>query len=159
MAERSFACAERANGPRIPTLPFRAHGCVKRRGLPRRRTARARRARPGASGAILRALPDPHHYLTFGYTDDTPVLVSSNLAFEPSSSIASPLRFASHERLRLSGFAYQDSLQRLAGTPYVMDERLGDGHIVLFLDDPNFRVYWRGLSRLFLDALLLSPSF
>ena len=118
--------------------------------------ARTTRSIPGA---ILRAVPDPHHYLTFGYTDDTPVLVNSNSAFEPSSDIAAPLQLAPVETLRLSGFAYRDSLERLAETPYVMDERVGEGHIVMFLDDPNFRLYWRGLSRLFLNAVLLSPSF
>ena len=69
------------------------------------------------------------------------------------------MTLASIEKLRLSGFAYEDSLERLAETPYLLDERIGDGHVILFLDDPNFRLYWRGLSRLFLNAVLLSPSF
>jgi hypothetical protein len=113
----------------------------------------------GIPGAILRTLPDPHHYLTFGYEEQTPVLVASNLAFEPDPDIAAPFSFASLEEIRLAGFSYPDSLERLAETPYLVEERLGDGHIVLFLDDPNFRLYWRGLSRLFLNAILLSPSF
>ena len=81
------------------------------------------------------------------------------LAFEPDPAIAAPLRFAESSRLHLAGFAYPDSLERLAGTPYALAERVGSGHIVLFLDDPNFRIYWQGLSRLFLNSLVLSPSF
>jgi hypothetical protein len=29
---------------------------------------------------------------------------------------------------------------------------------VLLADDPNFRNYWRGLEKLFTNALLLAPS-
>ena len=111
-------------------------------------------------GAILRAVPDEHHYLSLGYDGPTPVLVHSNLAFEPDPSLAAPLTFSSSARnLLLSGFAYGDSVERLAGTPYVIEERVGSGHVILFLDDPTFRVYWYGLARLFLNAILLSPSF
>ena len=95
-----------------------------------------------------------------GYDGPTPVLVHSNLAFEPDPSLATPFSFSSSARnLVLSGFAYGDSVERLAGTPYVIEERVGSGHIVLFLDDPNFRIYWYGLARLFLNSILLSPSF
>jgi hypothetical protein len=110
-------------------------------------------------GAILKSLPDEHHFLTLGYENTAPVLVSSNLAFEPESDLASPFTFAARDELLLSGFAYPDSLDRLEKTPYVIAERLGSGHIILFLDDPNFRVYWRGLARLFMNSILLSPSF
>ncbi|TNF72731.1 MAG: hypothetical protein EP299_09290 [Acidobacteria bacterium] len=110
-------------------------------------------------GSILRAEPDPHHFLAIGYEGPTPVLVRSNLAFEPDSAIAAPLSFADLSRLHLAGFAYPDSLERLAGTPYALAERIGEGHLVLVLDDPNFRLYWQGLSRLFLNSLVLSPSF
>ncbi|MGB6334932.1 MAG: M14 family zinc carboxypeptidase, partial [Thermoanaerobaculia bacterium] len=110
-------------------------------------------------GAILRAEPDPHHFLAIGYDGSTPVLVQSNLAFETDSAIAAPFRFAELNHLKLAGFAYPDSLERLAGTPYALEERVGSGHIVLILDDPNFRLYWQGLSRFFLNSLVLSPSF
>lgn len=110
-------------------------------------------------GAILRAESDPFHFLAIGYEGATPVLVQSNLAFEPDAAIAAPFEFAELSSLHLAGFAYPDSLERLAGTPYALEERVGEGHVVLILDDPNFRVYWQGLSRLFLNSLLLSPSF
>jgi hypothetical protein len=110
-------------------------------------------------GAILRAQVDQRQYLTFGYRDEVPVLVDSGLAIEPDGGVAAPVSFAARDTLRLAGFAYADSLDRLATTPYVIDERVGAGHVILFLDDPNFRNYWRGLSRLFLNSVLLSPSF
>jgi hypothetical protein len=58
----------------------------------------------------------------------------------------------------LSGFAWPEALQRLRGAAYVVDETLGRGHVILFADDPNYRNFWRGLEKLFTNALLLSPS-
>ena len=37
-------------------------------------------------------------------------------------------------------------------------ERIGDGRVILFAEDLNFRAYWRGANRLFLNAVVLSPS-
>ena len=113
----------------------------------------------GVPGAILKAIVDPSHFLTIGYSGEAPVLVQSNLAFDPAVEIASPVRFVDEDRLRPAGFAYDGSLARLAETPYLVDERIGSGHVVLFLDDPGFRVYWHGLARLLLNSVLLSPSF
>lgn len=119
-----------------------------------------RRPTAYAPGAILQSLADEHHYLTFGYASPTPVLVYSNLTFEPDPSLATPFTFPdSAQDLLLSGFAYPDSLDRLAGTPYLVEERIESGRVVLFLDDPNFRIYWSGLARVFLNSILLGPSF
>ncbi len=133
---------------REPIWPLKATESVR----PRRTAA--------IPGAILRTVPDEHHYLSMGYDGPTPVLVRSNLAFESDPSLATPFTFSSSARnLVLSGFAYGDSVERLASTPYVIEERVGSGHLVLFLDDPTVRVYWYGLARLFLNSILLSPSF
>ena len=113
----------------------------------------------GIPGAILRVSADPHHYLTIGFDPQAAVLVRSNLAFQPDSDLPAPFSFPTDEPIRLAGFAYEDSVERLAGTPYVLVEPFGAGKMVLFLEDPNFRVYWFGLHRLFLNSLLLAPSF
>jgi len=141
--ERNLASA-RLRSPRWP--PEDAEGAVSRQTV-------------AIPGAILKTTADEHHFLTLGYEGSVPVLVRSNLAFEPDARLATPVSFVAREGLRLSGFAYSDSLDRLANTPYLVDERVGSGHVILFLDDPNFRVYWHGLTRLFLNSILLSPSF
>ena len=111
-------------------------------------------------GAILRALPNPESVLSFGYEDAFPVMVWSSLAFEPDPAVAAAARFPDDpDELLGSGFAFPDSLARLAGTPYLVTERVGSGRVVLFLDDPNFRLFWDGLTRLFMNAVLFGPSF
>ena len=39
------------------------------------------------------------------------------------------------------------------------DRRLGRGHVVLFAGDPNFRLFWRGTTQLFLNAVLLLSTY
>ena len=46
----------------------------------------------------------------------------------------------------------------LAGTAYVVDEPIGAGHAILYLDDPNFRALWAGLRRMFLSSILFAPN-
>ena len=58
----------------------------------------------------------------------------------------------------LSGFAWPEAAARLRGAAYLIDEPQGRGHVILFADDPNFRNFWRGLEKLFTNALLLRPS-
>ncbi|MEJ2257256.1 MAG: hypothetical protein P8X98_09650 [Woeseiaceae bacterium] len=50
-------------------------------------------------------------------------------------------------------------LSALAGTPSLIAERSGEGSIILFADNPNFRGYWYGTNKLFLNALFFSKLF
>jgi hypothetical protein len=112
---------------------------------------------PAIPGSIFRAtIVDAKNPLTYGYdTPDVPVMVWSALAFEPSATAEAPIRIADSANARVSGFVFPESLAHVAGTPYVVRERRGQGTIVLFLDDPNFRLFWDGLTRLFFNAVLL----
>lgn len=111
-------------------------------------------------GAILRVLPNPESFLGFGYEEPFPVMVWSSLAFAPDPAVAVGARFPDDpEELLGSGFAFPDSLARLAATPYAVTERIEAGRVVLFLDDPSFRLFWDGLTRLFMNAVLFAPSF
>ena len=53
----------------------------------------------------------------------------------------------------LSGYISDRNRERLPGSPSVMADRLGRGIVVLLVDNTNFRGYWRGTNRLFLNAL------
>ena len=110
-------------------------------------------------GAILRVLLEPSHPLAFGYGEEVPVLVTSNLVFSLSSDGANAAVYAPRDRLRLSGFAWPESLDLLAGKAFAVAEKVGRGNLVLFADDPNFRGGWEGLSRMVLNAILLVPAF
>lgn len=109
-------------------------------------------------GAIFAADLAPDHFLRYGYDDGPiPVQVASSYAFAASPTGANVVRIR-REKALLSGFAWPEAEARLRGAAYAIDEPRGNGHVVLFADDPNFRNYWRGLEKLFTNALLLAPS-
>lgn len=114
---------------------------------------------PLVPGGIFLAEVDPHHYLSYGYEGDVPVLVWSNLVFSTGGDVGVAVTFAEAGEALISGFAFPESVKRLAKTPYLMDEKKGLGHVILYADDPNFRLYWDGLTRLFFNSLFFSNSF
>ncbi|NVJ96986.1 MAG: peptidase [Alphaproteobacteria bacterium] len=59
----------------------------------------------------------------------------------------------------LSGYASDRRIKELKGTPMMTAERMGDGAVILFADNPNFRATYLGTEKLFLNALFLSTAF
>ncbi|MCA1613550.1 MAG: hypothetical protein LC800_05205 [Acidobacteria bacterium] len=125
-------------------------------------------AKPGrvpeaVPGAIFRATVDRSATLTFGYEDATvPVLIDSAYFFRPSKEGTNALVFvpAGRDPLRIAGFAWPDNTERLLrGTAHVIDEPTGRGHVVLFAEDPNFRGFWRSLTKMFFNSFLFQPTF
>ena len=114
-------------------------------------------------GALFRARLDSTRWLTSGYTDESlPFLVFSDRIYlapegPPSAGRRVVARVAETEP-KIAGHAWEESLERLPGAVLVYEERVGDGRVVAFAEDPNFRGYWRGADRLFLNAVVLGPS-
>ena len=86
-------------------------------------------------------------------------MVNSNLVLSTSKEGHNVVTFASKERLRLGGFAWQESLDLLAGSAYLVEEQRGRGRVILFADDPNFRGCWESLTRMFLNSVIFAPAF
>jgi len=108
-------------------------------------------------GAMLRVELNPAHFLTFGSEPGQVVLTFSDFIFTPSKEGTNVGLYA-EENTRVNGFVWPDSLARLAGSSYLIDENRGRGHVILFADDPNFRLLWPRLTRLFLNCVFLAPS-
>ena len=108
-------------------------------------------------GAMVRADFNTAHFLTLSYDAPQVVLHNSAYIFTPSKDGAHVVTY-SKDKLRLSGFLWPETEKRLAGSPYLIAEKLGRGHVLLFADDPNFRLLWPRLTRLFTNAVFLAPS-
>ena len=114
-------------------------------------------------GAVFEARLDTLRRMTAGYGGAAlPVLVnSSRLLLPPDGPPASRQRviatYAPERPLR-AGHAWPETLDRIPGAVYAYEERVGDGRVILFAEDPNFRAYHRGVNRLFLNAVVLGPS-
>lgn len=108
-------------------------------------------------GALLRAKLNLAHFLALGYGESEIVMHNSGYIFRPSREGTHVVSYAK-ENPRVSGFIWPDTESRLGGTPYLIDETLGRGHAILFADDPNFRLVWPRLTRMFLNAVFFGPS-
>jgi hypothetical protein len=114
-------------------------------------------------GAIFRATLDPAYWLRAGYEgDDLPVLVNSSRIYLPPSGPPSGqrrvvARYVAGNPL-LSGHAWDESKERLPGAVAVYEQRVGQGRVIAFAEDPNFRAYHRGMNRMFLNAVVLGPG-
>jgi hypothetical protein len=113
-------------------------------------------------GTILKAVLDPGHPLSFGagvesHPDRTFVL-STGVAFEPSEDFESVAYFA--EGLdRISGVISEANLERLDRSSWLVHRSLGQGRVILFADDPLFRMFWYSGWQLYTNAILTGPRF
>ena len=67
------------------------------------------------------------------------------------------LGFFADKDVRISGFVWEDMEKIFPGKAYLIVEPVGRGKVLMFADDPNFRLNWQSLNRLFLNSVLLSP--
>lgn len=107
-------------------------------------------------GTIFRVQVDPLHPLGFGYDGEARVLKITNRALElgpPGTNVA---RFTASPKV--SGYASARDVDYLAQRPFLVDEERGRGHVVLYVEDPNFRLFWYGLNKLFLNSLYFLSS-
>lgn len=114
-------------------------------------------------GAIMRGTIDRTTYLTYGLEDENlPVLLSTGYFFRPSKEGTNAIVFARKPKLPLtmSGFVWEGNTERLlSGTAYLIDEPTGNGHVILFAEEPFFRGIFRSMTRPFLNSILFNGSF
>jgi hypothetical protein len=108
-----------------------------------------------AAGAIVRANPDPDHWVTAGYSKPVHVLAQGRTTFSPLrlDKGVNAFTFAATDQLVASGYLWEENKRQLAWKPFVMVESLGKGNVIAFTADPNFRAYMDGLNLLFLNAV------
>lgn len=111
------------------------------------------RRKQNLPGTMFQVRLDPDHRLSFGAPAQLAVLMSSTRAFQlegPGTRLG-----VFEEGSYLSGFASDESIQKLDGQAYLAEVRRGQGRIILFAGDPNFRGLMRGQTGLFLNAVFL----
>lgn len=110
-------------------------------------------------GAIMAGDLDNTHPLGFGYQRrEIASQRNSLLAFEPPKNpFATVVKIA--DKPLLSGFASPENQQQLAGKAMLVAERKGKGSVILFTDNPNFRAYFYGTEKLFMNSLFFSKAF
>ncbi len=109
------------------------------------------------AGAIFNLELDASHPLTFGYPRNTlPIFKNSLLAMEvPNEPFVTVATYAQKDPL-LAGFTAQENREVLAGKAAIIAHRSGQGRVVAFSDDINFRAYFWGTAKLLSNAIFLA---
>ena len=109
-------------------------------------------------GTIFQINLDEEHWLNFGLNEKVPAEFYSSYAYLSKKPVQTAGRFADADQLRLSGLLWPEARERWANTAYLTRESKGKGQIILFADEPNFRSYFYGTTRLLINAMLLGPG-
>jgi hypothetical protein len=109
-------------------------------------------------GAILATRLSPQHPLAIGLPSSPPVLVEGSAVLLPSGDPRRDVLVAASQDPVIAGFAWPEAKQRLAGSLLVGAEAHGSGSIVLFVQEPDFRLFWRGTMPLLLNAITYGPG-
>lgn len=110
-------------------------------------------------GSILPLRLDPGHPLAWGAGVDGSAersfaLHQGTLVFEPSAEVETVAHFPAG-LTRTAGVISSENLARLEEGAWLVTRRMGSGSVVLFADDPLFRLFWKSTQPMFVNALLL----
>lgn len=110
-------------------------------------------------GSILEGDLDVTHPIGYGVPDRSIASLRNTLiAFDrPENPWATVIEIP--ENALLAGYASDENLQALAGKAMAIAERRGEGSVILFADNPNFRAYFFGTNKLFMNSLFFSLGF
>ncbi len=109
-------------------------------------------------GAIFECSIDTTDWLSYGMDEDLPVMMYTSEAYLSKPPVKTVARLKDKEKIRLSGLAWPEARERWANTAYCTRESSGKGQVILFSGYPDFRSYFYGSKRLFVNAVLLGPG-
>ncbi|MDM7862053.1 M14 family metallopeptidase [Alteromonas sp. ASW11-36] len=113
-------------------------------------------ARKRIAGTVFMTQADLTHPLAFGL-DDTQMPMfknSSRVVRQPQEPFLVPFSYV--EAPLAAGYADLKMADLVAETPAVIAHSFGQGQVIGFVDDMNFRGYWYGTSKLFANAIYMS---
>jgi hypothetical protein len=109
-------------------------------------------------GAIFQLRLDRTHPLAYGYKDELIPTFRDNTLFleKPRNPYAAPAVFTANPLL--SGYITKSNLKQLSNSASVVVNALGAGKVILMTDNPNFRAFWYGTNRLFMNAIFFGKT-
>lgn len=104
-------------------------------------------------GAIFNAKLDLTHPIGYGYTrSDIHTFRNDNLFLEPAENpYSNPLVYT--ENPLASGYLHPSNLPGIQNGSVIQVRGVGRGRVVAFADNMNFRAFWFGTNKLFLNAI------
>ena len=104
-------------------------------------------------GAIFEARIDRSHPINFGYKNNTiPLFRNSNIYLEPEKdSYDNPIQYTSSPLM--SGYISEENAELISNSTPFKVSRMGQGRVILFTDNTNFRAFWYGTNKLLMNAV------
>jgi len=105
------------------------------------------------SGAIFGAEADLTHPLAYGYNQKIISLFKANRVFMEKSRnpFATPFLYGSQPLQ--SGWVSKENLDAIKNSAAVVVNAVGAGRVINIADNPNFRAFWLGGTKLFMNAI------
>lgn len=110
-------------------------------------------------GAAFTGRLDSTHPLTYGIGSEVYTLKYGVSGLEPSPNLQTAGHYARDaDDLLVSGYASQENVQQMAGKTFAGTVEMGDGQVVFLVDNTQYRMFWRGPSRMMQNAVMLVPG-
>ena len=120
------------------------------------------RERPASQpGAILRVTLDTNHWLTAGNDGETQVMIEGPRVFAPiklDKGVNVGI-YGVKDKLIASGLIWPDAQDILVQKAFLIHQPFGQGHVIAFAEDPNYRAFTESTMLLFMNAVLLGPGY
>jgi hypothetical protein len=111
------------------------------------------------NGAVLNGTMDLSHPLAFGLKQEIYSLKTNTTALEPMLDLQAVGHYNKNpQQLWVAGYASDKHLKTFAGKVFAGVLPVGNGRLVLLPDNPVFRAFWRGPSRMLQNAVMLLPG-
>ncbi|MFO7826249.1 MAG: M14 family metallopeptidase [Cyclobacterium sp.] len=109
-------------------------------------------------GAIFKAKLDITHPVAYGYpSSEIHVFKSGNQFLKPAKNpYANPMIYT--EDPLASGYVHPDNLELIKNKGVIQVSGKGSGRTIGFVDNPNFRAFWFGTNKLFLNAVFFGQT-
>lgn len=105
------------------------------------------------AGAIFGAEADLSHPLAFGYHQSTISLFKANKVFLEKSKNPYATPFYYGAKPLQSGWVSQENYAAIKNSAAVIVNTVGTGRVINIADNPNFRAFWLGGTKLFMNAI------
>jgi zinc carboxypeptidase len=122
---------------------------------------RPERERPETlAGALLRVKLDRTHWLSAGLDGEIQVFIEGARVFAPLKLDAGRNVgvYEAGDRLLAAGLVWKEAQPLLAQRAFLMHQPMGQGHVIAFAEDPNYRAFAEATQLLFINAVLLGPG-
>ncbi len=110
-------------------------------------------------GSIFHAKLDITHPIGYGFRNENITIFRNTNTFVEMADnpFATPVYYDS-DNPQASGYISDENLELIGGTASTIVSSHGSGRVITMVDNPNFRAFWFGTNKLFLNAVFFGHS-